>query len=144
MAFGFQAPQHEVLYKWPEPSTSFVKEPTLTKLPRTFHSFSELMLSWEVETDDGNLLERLRFINPYVHAVYRLWAVPEFASIAYDKVISFPASDLLLATRRRVASRPTKEVNVADLQHFAVMFDDGPFYEFIAAGFEHDRSPVSK
>jgi hypothetical protein len=85
-------------------------------------------------------VEELQFIEPVAHSVYSLFAVLDFASVAYDKVVEFPDSEWLRELRARIASRPTS-MALSDLRHLAVMFDDGPYYEFICRGFAHLRKP---
>jgi hypothetical protein len=83
-------------------------------------------------------VEELQFIEPLANAVYGLFAVPDFASVAYDKVVEFPNSDWLEELKARIESRPSK-IRVSELRHLAVMFDDGPYYDFICRSFTHVR-----
>jgi hypothetical protein len=91
-----------------------------------------------MNTDGQRVVEGLQFIEPLANAVHSLFAVPDFASVAYDKVVEFPDSDWLREIRARIQSRPTKVV-VSELRHLAVMFDDGPYFDFICRDFTHVR-----
>ena len=134
-----QTPRHNVLYTLPEASTSFLKPPSLQRIAGVFRkSPAKLTISYRVKGAEQISTEDLQFIEPLAHAVYSLFTVPEFASVAYDKVIQYEDSDWLKEVRARIASRPTK-ISTSDLRHLAVMFDDGPYYEFICRDFAHVR-----
>jgi len=99
-----------------------------------------LTISCHMKIEGQSVVEELHFIEPLANAVHSLFVVPEFASVAYDKVVEFSDSGWLREVRARIESRPTKIVP-SDLRHLAVMFDDGPYYDFICRDFAHVRRP---
>lgn len=133
-----QKPVYNVLYVLPEPSTSFVRPPVLQRVPAALESPTRLIISCRMKSEGQSIAVELHFIKPLANARYSLFAVPDFASVAYDKVVEFPDSDWLLEVKARIKSRPTK-IATSDLRHLAVMFDDGPYYEFICRDFAHLR-----
>ena len=134
-------PPHSILYVLPAPSTSFLRTPVLRRIPGVFQkSPAMLTISCHIRSEGQSVVEELQFIEPVAHSVYSLFAVLDFASVAYDKVVEFPDSEWLRELRARIASRPTS-MALSDLRHLAVMFDDGPYYEFICRGFAHLRKP---
>jgi hypothetical protein len=132
-----EKPAHNVLYVLPEPSTSFLREPVLEYVPGAFQkSPSMLTLSCTMRNKGQPIVEVLEFVEPLANAVHSLFTVPDFASIAYDKVVELQDSRWLAELRARIQSRPTK-MDVSELRHLAVMFDDGPYYDFICRNFRH-------
>jgi hypothetical protein len=133
-------PLHRVLYTLPEASTSFLKAPSLQRIAAVFRkSPAKLTISYRVKSGEETSTENLQFIEPLAHSVYSLFTVPEFASIAYDKVVELEDSDWLKEVRARIESRPSM-ISTSDLRHLAVMFDNGPYYDFICRDFAHVRN----
>lgn len=134
-------PVHKVLYTLPVPSDSLLRAPVLQRVRGVFQKTPNMLtISCFMRSEGQSLLEELQFIEPLANAVYSLFAVPDFASIAYDKVVEFPDSDWLREVKGRIESRPSR-IDVSGLRHLAAMIGDGPYYDFICRDFAHVRKP---
>ena len=56
----------------------------------------------------------------------------ELISLTYDKVVDFGATDWLLKIKSNIA---INKVQIEQIRHFAIFFDDGPLYEFVCESF---------
>lgn len=139
-----EKPKHSIVYVLPEPSTSILRGPILRRIPGAYGKAPSMStVSYLAKQSGEPVIQELQFLEPVAKMIFSLFAVPEFALVAYDKVIELPDSDWLLEVRARIASRPSR-MNPTDLRHFALMFDNGPFHDFVCRGFNQVRKNVAE
>jgi len=130
---------HKVLYEFPEPPTNLIKGPVFRDVPGIFRQRKGMFTLTYVTRHEGRVVtEELQFIEPMAYAYYSLFTVPSDASTAYGKVVEIAGSSLLREIKSRIESRPSG-ISTSELRHLAVLFDDGPYYDFICEGFAHVR-----
>lgn len=86
---------------------------------------------YEVESGERTLELIFNRVEVYKCSYFSSCTADQIAS-AYDRVIAFDDSDLL---RGAVKAMSAGAHEVVDIRHFAIFFDDGPYYEFICRGF---------
>ncbi len=132
-------PTHRVLYKFPEPATSILKGPVYRSVPGKFRQQRGMStLTYAVKHQGQIIIEELQFIETVAYSYYSLFAIPPTAVPAYAKVIDIADSSLLQEIKSRIESRPSGK-STSDLRHLAILFDDGPYYDFIRRDFAHVR-----
>lgn len=90
----------------------------------------------EYEKDDELESIQLRLIFKKCWAVKFTYYVandPELIPLTYDKVVDFGKSDWLNNVDSNIASNG---IEIGQLKHLGIFFDDGPLYEFICEEFE--------
>jgi hypothetical protein len=85
------------------------------------------------EAEEGEIVLVLRFTGVEVYkCTYRSSCDVEVAAKAYSKVVTIAESDLLA---HAVDKLKRHNQATSGLAHYAIYFDDGPYYEFICRGF---------
>ncbi|MDR4308181.1 hypothetical protein IHQ68_16295 [Chelatococcus sambhunathii] len=118
----------EIVWRFPAPSSGF------GGVTVHFHPRREITLTFEFEDVNGTMRSGELSFKDVVH--YRttyLYALrPEMIEQAYDCVVDVGKSSDLndMIAAMQAGGRP------ADIRHYQVCFDDGPFFEFFAASFE--------
>lgn len=122
-----------VVWKMQGPSTGLIREPKMFVM-----SQRSSCLWWVAEEETGGgRNEALVFtgIEAY-RCTYLLAYSVELLNATYDTLNDLGHTPFLSEITARLKGR----TNIEELRHFAISFDDGPLFEFIARGFEF-RSP---
>jgi hypothetical protein len=117
-----------LVWALPVPSTSLMQAPILHRLP---NRTSRLILIREAASADGYARIDLTFTGVVATTCAYADALPPEASDAYDKLVLFEQSTLLARTGEALRRRGR---DVGALLHYAIAFDDGPYYEFVCHG----------
>jgi len=120
-----------VLWKLPVPSTGLHREPRF--YPLRAH---DCCLWWIAEkAEGGGRNEALIFNEVFLYKVSIYRAYPEpIRYLTYDKIVDMGRTPLLT----EVLSLPRAKEAGATLKHFAISFDTGPLFEFIAETFRFE------
>lgn len=117
------------LWKMKDPSSGLIREPKAQVLTR--RSWCLWWVATQFEGSKG--IEALLFSGVEAFkCTYMLAYSAELVTETYDRLIDVGETSFLLEIRSNLKGR----TNVNELKHFAISFDDGPLYEFIARGFE--------
>ena len=123
----------KVVWKMKAPSTGLLREPKMfVMLQRSS------CLWWVAEEETGggrNEALIFRGIEAYKCSYFLTYSV-ELLNATYDTLNDLGQTSFLLEICEKLKGRE----DAKELRHFAISFDDGPLFEFIARGFEF-RSP---
>jgi len=118
-----------IVWKMKGPSTGLLREPKMFVMSRR-----SSCLWWVTEEEaGGGRNEALVFsgIEAYKCTYFLAYSV-ELPSATYDTLNDLGPTPFLA----EICTKLKERTNVSELKHFAISFDDGPLFEFIARSFE--------
>jgi hypothetical protein len=123
----------EKIYELPVPSTALLNGVFLQLLPKR-----TCMLTCEYEDERDEVIS-LKLIFEGVEAfrcTFHKACAVELIKTAYDKVVDLGASPWFSEVTERLTGAI---IEIPELRHLAIYFDDGPCYEFICGEFHAEK-----
>jgi hypothetical protein len=123
-----------IVYIIPVPSTSFVRGPSFEKL-----GGRRCSLGYDYETKEADALVTETILFAGVEGFKCTYYTSNSAEVfeAYDRIVDLGTTRWLMTISHHLESNGG---SAKELKHFALFFDDGPYWEFICNSLEIGKS----